>query len=271
MKRWSLCGLLLLMWPLCAWSQKAVRELPVVLQLDVNAQGNVTAVHAMDPPQNLFPRDDGRTVTVPSLQKKLPEALAKAAGQLASQWRFKVPTVQGKPAPGRTWAYAKLEAIEQADGSYAVHLSYNRNGPHFYRTMAPRFPRDVLRLHRGAIVIVQAVVQTDGSLADVHVAKVVTDAGRGASRAFGQAATRAVARWKAQAEQVDGRDVATHVDIPVAFMAGNGAASRAEQERLKERARREMQADGGRPDQGTPPPYMHAMVLDSPFVKLPQG
>lgn len=272
MKRWILMLAAGLLAPAAVLGQQVVRQRAVTLQLDVNAQGRVTADRVMGPPQKTYMMKRDGYKAFPSHAKPLPEVFAKAAEKIAMHWRFKALVVQGKPVSGRTWAAANLQVVKQAGGTYGVRLQYKRNGPYISRPVAPWYPR-----HRSqppkhyAIVFLRAEVRPDNSVTDIHVVKVYTDGRAEASRAFAQAAKEAVKHWKALAEHVNGRAVPTHLDIPIEFRLGGQFESRAGEDSLMKRARLDMRVKYGYVGQGSPLVLGQALAKDSPFVKQPSS
>ncbi len=263
MKRWTTGCLLLLVFPFCAWSQQVVRTMPVVLQLDVNAQGAVTRVVPMQAPVMHAPAGSAGIV-VHTMPPPLPESLVKAATQVASSWHFKTRQVDGKPVSGRTWARAKLQIIKKGKDAYAVDLSYQGNGPYLYRTVATSYPPDMRRRGISAGLVVEYVVEPDGSLGDIKVTHVLGDVTSG--RSFRQAALASLGRSKAHPELIDGKPVATRVRTSVMFEL-KGTGSPAQRAELRQQVAQAMHPR----DPGAPwKPVMQGygmLALDSPFEK----
>ncbi len=266
MKRGIVGCLLLLAMPLCARSQQVVRTMPVVLQLDVNAQGHVTAVTPMPGPHARMPTRQGLMV-VRKASAPLTGELARAARKVAMQWTFQSRKVNGKPVSGRTWARARLQIVQQAKSSYGVRLLYQDNGPYIDSTVAPRYPRRMITQHRYAGMVLEAVIEPDGSLSDLRVVSVHGNA-RGSSSAFRKAALDSMRHWKGHPEQIDGRDVPTHLRIPMFFMLGD--MSSADRARIHAQVRKAMQPLG-RVAPRVPLASGQALALDSPFVKQPSS
>jgi hypothetical protein len=261
------CAVLLAVFASGAGAQQVVRKLPVALQLDVNGQGQVAAMAFMDPPKGRIGAH-GPLMIVPGQQTALPDALANAVKQAASHWRFKGRRVDGHPVSGRTWVHAELQIVERPDHTYATRLLYLRNGPYFYRKDPPRYPSHAIRNGGHAAVVVDALVQPDDTVANVHVVKVYGNV-PGDDDDFRQAVEDAVKRWKGHAELIDARAVATHVRVPIFFVLDY--TTDAEKERLHELVAQDMQAQGA-----STLPVRHlqsgeAVALDSPFVKQPSG
>lgn len=240
--------------------------MPVVLQLDVNAQGHVTAVTPM-PGRQVRMHTRGGMVVVRKASMPLTGELAGAARKVAMQWTFQPRKVNGKPVSGRTWARARLQIVKQTPSTYGVRLRYQDNGPYIYSTVAPRYPRRMITRHRYAGMVLEAVIEPDGSLGDLRVVSVHGNA-RGSSSAFRKAALDSMRHWRGHPEQIDGRDVPTHLRIPMFFMLGD--MSRAARARIHAQVRKAM------PPQGRSAPRVplesgQALALDSPFVKQPSS
>lgn len=261
------CAVLLTAFASGASAQQVVRTLPVALQLDVNGQGQVTAVAFMDPPK--FRVDGhGPLITVPGPQTALPDALANTVKQLAARWRFKGRRIDGAPVSGRTWVHAQLQIVEQPDHTYAMKLLYLRNGPYFYRMDAPGYPSRAIRNGGYAAVVVDALVKPDDTIANVHVVKVHGNV-RADDDAFRRVAEAAVKRWKGHAEQIDGRTVATHVRIPIFFVLDR--TTEAEKNHIHDLVGQDMHAQGLDALPARDLRSGDALALDSPFVKQPSG
>lgn len=269
MKRWGVLGVLLLL-PAVVSARQVVRQRWVNLQLDVDAQGQVSAARVMPPPHRVYMSSRHGVVSVPAHAAPLPKVLASAAEQIAMHWRFKAPLVEGKPVSGRTWASAKLQVVKQAGGAYGVRLLYRRNGPYVFHKVPPWYPVRMRRLGRYAVAFVRAEVRPDNSMTDVQVVKVYTN-GDDDGRVFAGAAKQAVEHWKARAEHVNGRAVPTRLEIPIEFRLGGQFASRAGEDQLMKRARLDMQIKYGYPAQKNEFAPGQAQAVDSPFVKQPSS
>lgn len=264
MLRWGmLCALLL---PAAVSAQQVVRTIPLVLQLDVNAQGRVTAVEPMPGPQVRMQSGHG-LVTVRKSSTPVTGELARAARKVAMQWTFKPRSVNGKPVSGRTWARARLQIVKQAKSGYGVRLLYQDNGPYIYSTVAPRYPRSMTIRHRYAGMVLEAVIEPDGSLSDLRVVSVHGNA-RGSSSAFRKAALESMRHWKGHAERIDGRAVPTHLRIPLYFMLGD--MSQADRARIQAQVHKDMQPQGDATLKAPLDPGQ-ALALDSPFEKQPSS
>jgi hypothetical protein len=266
MKRWNVGFLLLLAWPLCGWSQQVVRTMPLVLQLDVNAQGQVSKATPMAPVQ-LRPSSQFRGRVVRTTPPPLPPALLRAARQGATHWRFKARTVNGKPVSGRTWAHTELQIVQETKSAYGVRLKYLSNGPYIYSSVVPRYPRKMRILHRYAGVVVEGVIQPDGSISDVRIVGMHGNATR--SREFRLAALDTVRESKGYAEQINGHAVATRVRFPMLFFLSDMTA--AEKHRVKAQVRKDMHPKGSPARVNPPLRSGQALAMDSPFVKQPSS
>lgn len=265
--RGMFCVVLLAVFAGGAGAQQVVRKLPVALQLDVNGQGQVTAVAFMDPPKVRM-GVHGPLITFPGQQVALPDVLANAVKQSASHWRFKGRRIDGHPVSGRTWAHAELQIVERPGHTYTTRLLYLRNGPYFYRMDPPRYPSRAIRNGGNAAVVVDALVQPDDTFTDVHVVKVYGNV-RADDDDFRQVAKVSVKHWKGHAERIDGRAVATHVRIPIFFFLDH--TTEAEKDHLHEVVAHDMQAQGIPALPGRQVKSGEALALDSPFMKQPPG
>lgn len=267
MKRWVMLCAALLVVPAAVCAQNVVRERPVVLRLDVNRSGVVTAAKVMPPAKRIIVYG-GRQAGISRPYGSVPEALAKAAVQVASKWRFRPPEVDGRPVSGRTWAHANLQIVKRGNGKFGIDLRYEYNGPYIQSWVLPEFPKRMLRLKQAFAVVTEAVVQPDGSVADVHVLKVLAE-GRGSHRQIERVTRRALVRWKGMAMKVDGKTVATRLRIP--FIFSWPGSSKANVERL-ERQVHALIKPTKEPGKNDGPVRSGVVVaLDNPFVKQPSS
>ncbi|UGB38045.1 energy transducer TonB [Frateuria soli] len=185
-----LAGLVLPGWAAHAADGQIVRTYHLQAGLDVDAAGQVTRV---------------------DLPGEIPAVLGAPARESIKRWRFKPPVRGGRTVTARTYAWVDLLLVRHPDGNHGVDVSYVKNGP----ALALRPPRWPM-VQGGGRLTMAAVVQPDGSLTDI---KVVASAFSSpiARRQFALAVEEAIRHSHALPEQVDGKPIATRVQIPVAF------------------------------------------------------
>lgn len=168
---------------------------PLVAALDVDAQGQVT--HAQLVGDNILP------------------ALQALATQTTRNWRFVPATVDGKATPSRT--YTSLAAETHAvDGGEQLRLRYVAHGPGRSFIQLPTYPSEMAHQLIEAKVTVEASVQADGTLSDVHVVDArTTHSVKG--ELFYRAVIDAFKKDRFLPELVNGRPVITHIRVPVPF------------------------------------------------------
>ncbi|MEO8777283.1 MAG: energy transducer TonB [Rhodanobacter sp.] len=175
---------------------------PMTAALDVDAQGHV--LHAQ-----LLGKD-----VLPQLQT--------LTEQTTRDWRFVPATVDGKPAPARTYAVFYVQ-MRKLDGNQQLRLHYVLHGPGS-TFQSPSYPREMARQLVQALVVVAFDVNGDGSVSNVHVATAkTTDGVRGA--AFYKISIDAVEKGKYLPELVDSRPVITHMRVPITFSIGRYAVA----------------------------------------------
>jgi len=74
----------------------------------------------------------------------------------------------------------------------------------------PRFPEIERQIGRGGLVVVQAVIERDGTVGEVKIL-------RGASRALDEAAVEAVKTWRFQPATLNGRPLTVYYQLTVRF------------------------------------------------------
>lgn len=162
---------------------------PITAALDVDAQGHV--VHAQ-----LLGKD-----VLPQLQSLTEQA--------THNWQFVPATVDGKPAPARTYAMFNVE-MHEFNGSQQLRLHYLVHGPGKVFVQLPAYPPRMLRQVVAASVIVAFTVNGDGSVSDAHVVTAETSGGVGGAP-FYKAAVDTAGKCRFLPELVDGHPVVTHV------------------------------------------------------------
>lgn len=228
----------------CAWPARAadVREQSYSIGADVDAQGKVTALQF-----------DDESVPV--------RKLLTAAVQ---QWQFVPAKRDGQPVPAHTFIRARIRAIPDAQGEYGLRVSFVGNGPRLERTAAPKYPKDAVRRRQSAFMWLDATVLPDGNLADLKVSRRFDDWPVASS--IEQSVLAAARRWRASAEQVDSRPVATHLRVPVTFTLGPDYFTEEQLKILRAAARDEVAkstVEDVRP--GVPLPSDEEVALDSPL------
>lgn len=262
MKRWSLILVAGLLMPSAVLAQQVVRQKTVTLQLDIDAQGQVSAAKLMGP----MVADASRRNLVRK-NEAFSGGLAKAVTQVAMKWRFKAPEKDGHPVPGRTYATAIMKILKMAESGYRLDLEYQWNGPVITFMPAMRFPYRMRVLQREAAVVVQATVQPDGNFAGARIVKIFTphaDSGR----IFARAALDAVRHWKGVPMQINGHAVATRMRTVIYFQL-SGASDTQSDYGKQVNALLGIDTNGSRSPVAPMPNAVAAM--DSPFVKQPSG
>ena len=116
----------------------------------------------------------------------------------------------------RTYAWIDLDLIKRPDGNYGVEVSYVKNGPAL-ALQAPRWPM----VQGDGRLTMEAVVQPDGSLTDIKL--VASEFSSPIARKqFGLAVETALRHSHALPELVDGKPIATRMQIPVSFEKHEG-------------------------------------------------
>ena len=142
-------------------------------------------------------------------------ALQTLAEQNSHDWMFIPATLNGIPFAARTYARLQLQGKAEGDGQ-ALHIRYLDHGPRVIKIAHPWFPLMMRFQQHEAVVALTAVVQLDGTLADIHViAARVTDGAEG--KAFYKSCIRALKSSRMKPEMVDGYPVRTTVKLALAF------------------------------------------------------
>jgi protein TonB len=118
------------------------------------------------------------------------------------------------PGSGRGNGAAR-EGGEGCEGCNAI--SANAPGvtpPVAIETGAPAYPDLARRAHVEGVVVLEAIIGTDGAVRDVRVL-------RGVSPLLDPSALEAVKRWRYRAASIDGRPVAVYLQVVLTFSLRN--------------------------------------------------
>jgi TonB family protein len=263
MKRWAMICACLLVLPMTARAQQVVRQRSVLLQLDVDAQGQVTATKVMR--QGAAGGSASRVAGTDA--DGLPASLDQAVRAVARKWRFRAPRLHGQAVPGRTYAYTNMKILKMADGSYRLDLHYLRNGPVLRQLQAAVYPMRMRRLGYNGAVVVEAQVLPDGTITHALAVQAFTAASdRG--RSFARAAVDMFKHARGVPMQLDGHAVTTRIRMPIYFqLLGKGNPE-------KEYGRQVdalMHPEKGAGRLQAPAAPNEAVAMDSPFVRQPSG
>lgn len=166
--------------------------------------------------------DTGGQVTRVDLPGEIPAVLGAPAQEAIKRWRFKPPVRAGHAVTARTYAWVDLELVKRPDGNYGVAVSYVKNGP----ALALQPPRWPMVQGDGSLTM-EAVVQPDGSLTDANLVASSGFSSPLVRKQFVLAVEDAIGRSHALPELVDGKPVATRMQIPVVFERHDGPSGRA--------------------------------------------
>jgi len=201
---------------------------------------------------------DGR-ISVIELPPEIPAVLAGPARDAIGHWQFKPPMRGGHAVTARTYVRVALQVVQQAGGTYGLRAVYRSNGPGLGFPKRPEYPREELRQRGQGSLVMEAIVQPDGALTDIHVASHrINHPNPGAFIKSAEAVMRAAV---AQPERVDGQAVATRVQVP--FVYALQRISRSE-------ALSRPSENQGPPASGGFDPIGEPVALDSPVQRIAQ-
>lgn len=263
MKRWGMICACLLVLPMTVRAQQVVRQRSVLLQLDVDAQGQVTAAKVMR--AGAGGRDARRVAGADA--DGLPASLDQAVRAVAREWRFRAPRQHGHAVPGRTYAYTTMKILKLSDGSYRLDLHYLRNGPVLRQLRGVVYPQRMRRQGYSGAVVVEARVLPDGTIAHARAVKVFTTASDG-GRIFARAAVDMFKHARGLPMQLDGHAVTTRIRVPVYFQLIGDEDPEKDYGR-KVDALMQPERSAGRLQSPAAP--NQAVAMDSPFVRQPPG
>jgi hypothetical protein len=192
------------------------------------------AAHA-PPPQQVLLRvgigADGRVQNARSLDPKTPEAVLKAATEIAGKLQFTPATKDGRAIPSETSLSMTLALVPRAGGGYGMSLRKAQNGPSLVQAglFVPKVGRE-----NGGIVIAGADLLADGRV-DMATFKIEKTELRVpssfAEQRFAEAARSMLKDARFMLDKVEGIEVPAHISMPMVF---NGGARRLERDALEE-------------------------------------
>ena len=168
----------------------------VVVDLIIDQRGNVTDAHLIG---QHTPFDDAVLETV-------------------KQWKFKVMALLNgapyTPILRRTFTFTadtqKVTVTDPNDPKPPFRVGRDVGSPHLKKRVEPIYPRDALAARTGGMVILEAVIDTQGKVKDLTVVKHLTPA-------FDLAATTAVQQWKYDPVLLNGVPVEVIMTVTVNF------------------------------------------------------
>jgi TonB family protein len=183
-----------------------------------------TATPAAPPPQRLLLRvtvnASGRVTSAQSLDPRTPNALVRAADEIASKLQFTPATKNGAPIASETSLSMTLGMVPKSTGGFALSLLRAQNGPSIVEahTETPNVSREV-----GGIVVV-GVDLLPGGVTDMKTFKhestqLRTPSSFGEQR-FIEAARKSLKDARFMLDKVDGIEVPSRISVPFQFNGG---------------------------------------------------
>lgn len=169
---------------------------------------------------------DGR-VTSHQLEAGLAPVVQALVDKNVKTWTFEPILSEGRAVSARTRMQLALSAVPDRDGNYVLKLDNVWFGLPTARNLhePPAYPPAAIKAGLGARVLVQARLDDEGNVVDVHpyqtsLDRIVGTEGRTERwrKQFERASLAAVKRWKfTPGESIGGQPLASIVLIPVSF------------------------------------------------------
>jgi TonB family protein len=169
---------------------------PLQLQLDIDAQGHLAKVEAP-------------VETPPPVVDQLTKA--------ANSWTYTAPQRDGHGLSVRTWAYLILHVAPAPGEGFRVGITLVANGPGVDQRFVPIYPDEGLARKIEAFIVVSMTVKPDGTLDDAKFER--SEVSVGNDRIFRKAILASMSTWRAHPELIDGKPIATRVQVPFLFDA----------------------------------------------------
>ena len=150
----------------------------------------------------------------------LPEPLRKLLIARVSQWRYQVPTWQGKAAQVSTRLLLRLQAVPTTTGGFVMRVlgpSLERNEEPRYSLKAPDYPQTASRKRLGGTFIYVLRVEADGSFTSIQ-RKYPEDTSEKPMQALDESAQKAIMASKWRPFVVNGAPVSCEMLLPIVFL-----------------------------------------------------
>jgi TonB family protein len=123
---------------------------------------------------------------------------------------------EGVALNGRLQQVAKADEVRRAaDASVGVYdISKLDQAPRAKFQARPQYPRELREAGISGQVVVDFIVDKDGNVQNAYAAK-------SSQKEFEASAVDAVSQWKFSPGRKDGRDVNTHMQVPIVFSLNN--------------------------------------------------
>jgi hypothetical protein len=163
---------------------------------------------------------DGRVQSARSLDPKTPDAVVKAATEIAGKLQFTPASKDGRAIASETSLSMTLALVPRAGGGYGMSLRRAQNGPSLVQSglFVPKVGRE-----NGGIVIAGADLLADGSV-DMNTFKIEKTELRVpssfAEKRFAEAARSMLKDARFMLDKVEGIEVPAHISMPMVFNGG---------------------------------------------------
>ncbi len=150
----------------------------------------------------------------------LPEPIRAGLVKRVSQWHYKVPVWQGKPASISMRQGLRLQAVPTTSGGYALRVmgeAYVRDPDPRYVLQPPDYPTWLRRKNLSASLAYAIRIGADGRPVDVR-RRYPDGPQDAAGTAFDEASRAAIALWLWHPYLVDGAPVACDILLPMDFV-----------------------------------------------------
>lgn len=161
---------------------------------------------------------DGKIQTLEWLNDKPAlKVVADTIEPQVRQWEFEPGTVNGAPAPTRSYLTVRVQAKPNDEGSLSLIVKDARTGMRSDKPVVPPYPN--AGLSNGINAVVTAIVEfgVDGK-GTIQSTDYITSAPRQRyEKPFVEAVAKAIAAWRIAPEHVGGHPVAGTMRIPFVF------------------------------------------------------
>lgn len=237
-----MAGLLLAM-PVAAGDSNGLVAFRAEARVELDATGHPTKIEA---------------------SKDLPDAIRSYIEKRVSAYTFSPPARGDVTGAGVTYLALGACAVP-AGGGYRLGLDLEGNGPRFagVRLPGPEYPRAAARARAQAEITTQVLVGPDGSASLEKITYANPE--QPERRAFDDSLRSWVRRLKFEPEQLDGKPVATRVEVSLNFILPGRETLREMGDKLKQRYAKapECRMANGETD------GLEPVALDSPVTVTP--
>lgn len=198
----------------CVLASKLASSLTALVALSTDAFGAGLKPIDVNLRWSLSLDASGRIESLTALSNDGPQAVAERLEPIIRRWHFTPASISAVPAETETTLQVQVALDTAGDERYEVRIISAVTGGRYERGMAPKYPREAMRMGRYGQVSIEVHYDAQGRVVsanalrslDPHVDSILT-----------RTALSAVKQWTFKPETVHGRGVPGSMIAPVCF------------------------------------------------------